>query len=120
MRQLIVVLLVSAVTLGLAVPAAYAGDTATNVALGLASFAVFNQLVGPLLYQGSAPAAPVYVYQPPPPQVIYVAPPQVVVIHPPARQIIVVPGTPVCYGPPGHCKRGGPPPWAGYWRKHWR
>ena len=116
MRRLIALFAISALMLGVAAPAAYAGDTATNVALGLASFAVFNQLVGPLLYQTPAPATPVYVYQPPP-QVVYTTPPQVVVIQPP-QQIVVVPGSPVCYGPPGHCKHGGPPPWAGYWRKH--
>ncbi len=107
MRRLIALLAASALMLGLAAPAAYAGDTVTNVALGLASFAVFSQLVGPFLYQSPAPATPVYVYQPPPQQVI--------VVQPPAQEIVVVPGTPVYYY--GH---GGPPPWAGRWKKHWR
>ncbi len=81
MRRLIALVLVSALTLGLAAPAAYAGgNTAQNVALGLASFAVFNQLVGPFLHQRPAQATPVYVAQP-----VYVSPPpqQVVVVQPP-------------------------------------
>ena len=51
MRRLIALFAISALMLGVAAPAAYAGDTATNVALGLASFAVFSQLMGPLLHQ---------------------------------------------------------------------
>lgn len=84
MRRLIALILVSALTVGLAAPAAYAGgNTAQNVALGLASFAVFNQLVGPLLHPRPAHATPVYVSQPPQ-QVIYATPPQqVVVVQPP-------------------------------------
>lgn len=113
MRRLIALLAAAALMLGLAAPAAYAGDTATNVALGLASFAVFSQLVGPFLYQSPASATPVYVYQPPP-QVIYVPPPPVVVVEPP-QQIVVAPGT------PGYSYwHGGPPPWAGRWKKHWK
>ncbi len=61
------------------------------------------QFVGPLLYP--APATPMYVYQPPSQQVI--------VGQAPAQEIVVVPGTPVYYY--GH---GGPPPWAGRWKKH--
>ena len=89
MRRLIALVLVSVLTLGLAAPAAYAGgNTAQNVALGLASFAVFNQLVGPFLHQRQAHATPVYVSQPvyvspPPQQVFYSTPPQVVVVQPP-------------------------------------
>lgn len=88
MRRLIALVLVSVLTLGLAAPAAYAGgNTAQNVALGLASFAVFNQLVGPFLHQRQAHAKAVYASQPvyvsqPPQQVIYTQP-QVVVVQPP-------------------------------------
>ncbi len=82
MRRLIALILVSALTVGFAAPAAYAGgNTAQNVALGLASFAVFNQLVGPLLHPRPAYARPVYVVEPPP--VVYATPPQVVVVQPP-------------------------------------
>ena len=98
MKRLIAVILVSALTLGLAVPAAYAGGTATNVALGLASFAVFNQLFGSLLHGGSAYATPAYAYQPPQ-QVIYATPPPVVVVQPPP-EIVVVPRTTVYYAQP--------------------
>ena len=84
MRQLVAVALVVALMVGVAVPAAYAG-TATNVALGLASFAVFNQVVGGFLaprpvYAYPAPVVierPVPVYRqvivttPPPPAPIY-------------------------------------------------
>ena len=95
MRRMITLLLVAALLVGFAAPAAYAGgrghgrsSTATNVALGLASFAVFNQLVGPLLHHRPAYARPVYVSQPvyvapPPQQVIYTQPSQVVVVQPP-------------------------------------
>ena len=94
MRRMIVLLLVGALLVGFTAPAAYAGGrghgggrTATNVALGLASFAVFNQLVGPLLHHRPAYARPVYVSQPvyvapPPQQVIYTQQPQVVVVQP--------------------------------------
>jgi len=78
MRKLVAVALVVALMIGVAVPAAYAG-TATNVALGLASFAVFNQVVGGLLaprpvYAHPAPVVierPVPVYR----QVIVTTPP---------------------------------------------
>ena len=49
MRQVIALVVALALMVGAATPAAYAG-TGTNVALGLASFAVFNQFVGPLLH----------------------------------------------------------------------
>lgn len=119
MRRLIALIVVLGLTLGLTASAAYAGDTATDVALGLAAFAVFNQVVGPLLHQTPDYAAPVYVYHlpPPPPQVIYVPQPQVVVVEPPTY-IVVVPETRVYYARPGYWKKPGPPPWAGYWKKH--
>jgi len=69
MRRLIALVLVMALATTLlttvAAPAAHAG-AATNVALGLASFAVFNQIVGGLFYPRPvyAYAAPVY-YSPP-------------------------------------------------------
>jgi len=78
MRRLGVILLVSVLTVGLAAPAAHAGgSTAANVALGLASFAVFNQLVGGFAYPRPVYAAPVYAAAPPYP-VIYAAPPTVI------------------------------------------
>jgi hypothetical protein len=51
MRKLVAIAAAVALTVGAIAPSAYAGgNTGTNVALGLASFAVFNQLVGPLLH----------------------------------------------------------------------
>ena len=99
MRRLISLFLVAALLVGFAAPAAYAGgwrhhggggSTATNVALGLASFAVFNQLVGPLLYP--RPVHPVYVSQPvyvAPQPVVYTQPAQVVVVQPPPQPSVV-------------------------------
>ena len=59
MRRLAALVLVAVLLVGVTAPAAYAGgNTGTNVALGLASFAVFNQLLAPLLYQRHAYAEP--------------------------------------------------------------
>ncbi len=76
MRQVIVFVVAFALMVGLVAPAADAGDTSTNVALGLASFAVFSQFVGPLLNRGPhyrehevVVARPVYA---PPSQVVVV------------------------------------------------
>ena len=110
MRRMITLLLVAALLVGFAAPAAYAGgrghggsSTATNVALGLASFAVFNQLVGPLLHPRPVYARPVHVYQPvyvapPPQQVIYTQQPQVVMVQPAPPPPPAVPPPPA--GPP--------------------
>lgn len=58
MRRLVALLVVVTLVIAVAVPPAHAGGrTATNIALGLASFAVFNQLVGGFLH-----ARPVYAY----------------------------------------------------------
>lgn len=84
MCRLVALVLVFVLGVGLSAPAAYAGHkTATNVALGLASFAVFNQLFGPVLYPRPVYAyAPVYVAAPPP-GVVYLTPPQFVTVPPP-------------------------------------
>ncbi len=83
MARLIAILLVSVLLVGSMAPAASAGGgTAANVALGLASFAVFNQLFGPVLSPRPVYAAPVYLAAPPY-QVIYAAPPPSVVLQPP-------------------------------------
>src|SRR5437867_4872846 len=51
MRKLIAIAAAVALMVGAVAPAVSAGgNTGTNVALGLASFAVFNQLVGPFLH----------------------------------------------------------------------
>ena len=96
MRKLMAMALVVALLVGVAVPAAYAG-TATNVALGLASFAVFNQVVGGFLaprpvYAHPVPVVierPVPVYR----EVIVTTPPPVpvynnVVYYPHGRYVL--------------------------------
>src|SRR3989442_12396754 len=51
MRKLVAIAGAVALMVGAVAPAAYAGgSTGTNVALGLASFAVVNQFAGPLLH----------------------------------------------------------------------
>lgn len=84
MRRLIALVLAASLMIGVTTPAAYAG-TATDVALGLASFAVFNQLVRPLLHPRPARAVPVVetrsvVYTTP---AVYAAPTAVVTVAPP-------------------------------------
>lgn len=85
MRRLVIVLLVSTLGVGMFAPAAHAGRrTATNVALGLASFAVFNQLFGPVLYPRPVYAVPVVtappiVYSVSP---VYTVPAPVLVVRP--------------------------------------
>ena len=85
----------------LAVSPAHAGRS-TDIALGLASFAVFSQVVGPFLRPRSAEASyhrrevvhqtvvthPTVVYTPPP--VVYAAPPVVVAAPPVVTQPSVV------------------------------
>jgi len=91
MRRLIAALVVMALLLAVTAPAAHAGSTAANVALGLASFAVFTQLVGPFIYP-----RPVYAYPPvyvaaPPPQVVYATPPPVVMVQPAHPTVVQYP-----------------------------
>lgn len=95
MRQVIALVVALALMIGAATPAAYAG-TGTNVALGLASFAVFNQLVGPLLHR-RPPVREVVVERPvyhvverPVYHQVYAPPSQVVVVQPsPAYPTVV-------------------------------
>ncbi|PYO22534.1 MAG: hypothetical protein DMD88_06550 [Candidatus Rokuibacteriota bacterium] len=89
MRRLVAFVLALLLVAGMAVPAAHAGGgTATNVALGLASFAVFNQLFWPLAY-----SRPVYVAPP-----VYAAP--VYVERPMYYQQVYVPTPVVAQAPP--------------------
>jgi hypothetical protein len=91
MRRLVALLVVVSLVTILAVPAAEAG-AAVDVALGLASFAVFNQLIGGLFYPRPAYAYPVYY----PYGVAYSAPPayaysaQTVFVQPPPAYSRVV------------------------------
>jgi hypothetical protein len=82
MHRLIAIVFVSVLIVGSVTPPAHAGHrTATNVALGLASFAVFSQLIAPALYPRPVYATPVYVPGPPS-YVIYAPQPQLVVVPP--------------------------------------
>src|SRR5215510_15048380 len=75
---------------------AFAGSAATNAALGLGAFAVFNQILGGVgIFGGPRPvyAAPAPVYTAPAP--VY-APPPVVYAPPP----VVYAPPPVVYAPP--------------------
>jgi len=83
MRRITALVVGLALMVGVAVPAAQAG-TATNVALGLASFAVFNQVVGGLFAPRPVFARPVVVERP----VVYTQP--VVYAQPPAPYQTVV------------------------------
>ena len=74
MRRIFALLLAVTLLIGLTAPVAEAGgSTATNVALGLASFAVFNQLVGGFYYPRYAYAAPAYYYPTYPAYAAYLA-----------------------------------------------
>jgi hypothetical protein len=93
MRRIAAALLVTPfLFLAAPAPAAEAGAK-TDIALGLASFAVFNQVVAPLLLPRPAHATVVrrevvYVHTPPP--VVYAPPPRVVYgppVPPPPRVV---------------------------------
>ncbi len=90
MRRVIAVSALAATLLGVSVPPAHAGKS-TDIALGLASFAVFNQMVGPYLgprrfdggyYGGYHRREVVYQIVVSEPRVIYAAPAPVVYVAP--------------------------------------
>jgi len=83
MRRLIALVVATTLMVAVSAPAARAG-TATDVALGLASFAVFNQIVKPLLHPKPAHAVPAVTTQP----VIYTTP---AVYTVPAQVTVVTP-----------------------------
>lgn len=94
MRRLIALVLAAALMVGVTAPAA--AGTASSVALGLASFAVFNQLFWPFFYPYPTYGVPVYgppmlapplAYSYPPYQTVYMAQPPV---PPPAPMPTVV------------------------------
>ena len=78
---------------------AFAGSAATNAALGLGAFSVFNQILGGVgVFGGFARPAPVYAAPAP----VYVAPPAVVYAPPPvvyAPPPVVYAAPPVVYAP---------------------
>ena len=95
MRRLLVLVLVMALIVSVMTPVAHAGSS-TDVALGLAAFAVFNQVVSPLLHPPRAHAGYLHrdYYHPPvvyTTRTIYAVPySSVVVVPPPAPQPTVV------------------------------
>jgi hypothetical protein len=106
---------------------AFAGSAATNAALGLGAFAVFNQILGGVGLFGAAAPAPVYatpapVYAPAP--VVYAPPPAPVVYAPPvvyARPVVV--GAPFVVAPRvvvrPHPVFHGQPVFHGHPVRHW-
>lgn len=128
MKKLLGAILITGTTVLGGVQIAQAGG-ATDAALGLGAFAVFNQFVrGETIFHSLfQPAAPVVVQQPviaPPPPVYVVPPPQVVYVPPP-RPVYYAP-PPVAYAPapvyyapppvpPGHYKKIHP-----HWKKQYR
>lgn len=86
MRKLIAIAAAVTLMVGAVAPAAYAGGhTGTNVALGLASFAVFNQLVGPMFHPWHHERT-VVIERP-----VYAAPAQVIVVQRPPATVIQYP-----------------------------
>ena len=116
----------------LLLPGVARAGAATDAALGLGAFAVFNQILSGTGVFGGVPAvaapapvvvappAPVYVAPPPPP--VYVAPRPVYYAAPPAPIYVAPP--PVAYVPAprvyyGHRVYYGPRPhWKGHGRDH--
>jgi hypothetical protein len=104
MRRLIAVMIVAVLIVVLAAPATHAGDSTTaNVALGLAAFAVFNQLVTPILHPRVyahthvVEAVPVVsarpiLYYPAAP--VYPVPLRPVVVAPSTQSVVVAPPSP--------------------------
>jgi hypothetical protein len=81
-RRLLAGFAAIALIIGSMAPAAYAGSTGTNVALGLASFAVFNQLAGAFVHPRPVHREVVATHYAPPPQVVVVqARPQPTVVQ---------------------------------------
>jgi hypothetical protein len=123
-KKVLGAILIAGTTVLGGVQATQAGS-ATDAALGLGAFAVFNQLVrGETVFHGLFRPAPVVVQQPifvaPPPPVV-VAPPPPVVHYAPRPAVVYAPA-PVYYAPrhvpPGHYKKAHP-----HWKKahsHWK
>lgn len=93
MKRLIACALVLLLVLVGLAPVAEAHHTATNVALGLASFAVFNQLFGGFAYPRYHVVR--YVYEPPPvvyyTQPVVYAAPQIAVVQAPTPSVVHYP-----------------------------
>jgi hypothetical protein len=92
------------VILGVFSPALAHAGSATDAALGLGAFAVFNQILSGTGIFGGLHAAPAPIVVAPPPPVVVAPPPAVVVAPPPPvvvapAPVIVAPAPPVFVGP---------------------
>ena len=122
MKKLLGAVLVSGKTLVAAAQPAQAG-AATDAALGLGAFAVFNQLVrgetvfhdiffgrpAPVVVHRAVVVAPPPVVYAPPPAIVYAPPPAIVYAPPRPPAVVYVQPRPVIYHahkwvPPGHWK----------------
>ncbi|TMQ22162.1 MAG: hypothetical protein E6K82_13840 [Candidatus Rokuibacteriota bacterium] len=94
----------------LLLPGVALAGSATDAALGLGAFAVFNQILsGTGVFGALAAPAPVVVASPPvyapapvyvaPPAPVYVTPPRPVYVAPPPPPVAYYPAPPVYYGP---------------------
>jgi len=87
----------------LLLPGVARAGSATDAALGLGAFAVFNQIISGTGIFGGGPAvtAPVYAAPPPPvyaaPAPVYVPAPPPVYVAPPPPPVAYVPAPPVYY-----------------------
>jgi len=106
MRRLLALVLVPALIVGVLPPAASAGS-GTDVALGLASFAVFNQVFAPLVAPRPVYAVPVVA----PPPVVYSAYPPVYASPPvytvPSQVVVTAPMPTVVQYPHGRYELRG-------------
>jgi hypothetical protein len=108
MRHIAGAVIALVLVLTLLAPSVALADSATDAALGLGAFAVFNQILGGVGVFGHA-APPAVVVAPPPPPVIAPAPPPVVYQYPSPAYYYPVP--PVVYG-------HGYYAYPGWWRHH--
>jgi hypothetical protein len=122
-KKLLGAILVTSTAVLSGVPAAQAGS-ATDAALGLGAFAVFNQIVrGETVFNLFRPPVPVVVQQPvvvaPPPPVVVVPPPPPVYYAPPR---VVYGPAPVYYAPapPGYWKYAHAKKVHPHWKRHYR
>jgi hypothetical protein len=113
MRRVLAAVLIGCLMIGGAAPAAHAGGAAVSAALGLASFAVFNQLFGPLFYPRVVyGAAPYYGFEPPVVTrsvIYYQAPPPVYYTSVPPTYAYA-PAPAYAYAPPPPAAVAPPPP----------
>ena len=91
MRRVIAVVALVALLVGVSAPAAHAGKS-TDIALGLASFAVFNQIVGAIARPHRAEAA--YHHRPYREVVYQTVVTQPAVVYAPAPAVYVAPAPP--------------------------